>query len=532
MDASRLSKRWIWGLVGTLFLAGLVLRLLMLRESAWGDEMSTLWIIRGNDFFGVISTVNSDAEISPPFFFLLAKVSSWIFGQTPTGIRIPSFVAGVLAVPMFYLVGIRALGRRAALYATAIAAVSPFLVYFSANARAYSVMILLLLAATWCLLAATSENGRTWHWVGWSVAGCLAVYSHYTACLAIAGQLVWVLWFFPALRLRALAFTGLMVLLFLPWIGGFKADLDSPTSDILQAIQGSGFDRKWNAIKDLFFLWIANSKPGFFHRPDMLIGLAGVLVATLAVIVRLARGSLPRPPAERARGVWLAVLMVGSVFVIELLMLAAGTDIFGARNLAPVWAGLPLLIAAGLAAAGPRWGPVALVLVLAGFSVTTARLLDPAKTSISYEKAAESIESDQDRGGAVLDAAIVSPAPLTPLDGYLDTDLREFRMTNIEDRPDFIKDIFRGYDPQQIADQAFDTAGPVRVVTLGEGSAPVRDGQGGYSFLASGTEVLVPAGWREQKRVSFEGVEQLSVSTFVRSGRGSGGGGQKTGDAQ
>ena len=97
MDASRLSKRWIWGLVGTLFLAGLVLRLLMLRESAWGDEMSTLWIIRGNDFFGVISTVNSDAEISPPFFFLLAKVSSWIFGQTPTGIRIPSFVAGVLA---------------------------------------------------------------------------------------------------------------------------------------------------------------------------------------------------------------------------------------------------------------------------------------------------------------------------------------------------------------------------------------------------------------------------------------------------
>ena len=123
MDASRLSKRWIWGLVGTLFLAGLVLRLLMLRESAWGDEMSTLWIIRGNDFFGVISTVNSDAEISPPFFFLLAKVSSWIFGQTPTGIRIPSFVAGVLAVPMFYLVGIRALGRRAALYATAIAAV-------------------------------------------------------------------------------------------------------------------------------------------------------------------------------------------------------------------------------------------------------------------------------------------------------------------------------------------------------------------------------------------------------------------------
>ena len=431
-------------------LAGLALRLLMLREPAWGDEMSTLWIIRGNDFFGVISAVNSDAEISPPFYFLLAKVSSWVFGQTPDAVRLPSLVAGVLAVPAFYLVGLKSLGRRAALYATAIAAVSPFLVYFSANARAYSVMILMLVLASWCLLAATSGKGRNWHWVGWSAFGALAVYSHYTACLVLAGQLLWALWFFPALRVRILAFAGLMFLLFVPWLGGFKADLDSPTSDILQAIQGSGFDAKWTAVKDLFFLRISTEKPGILERPDMLLALAGVLLAAVVTAAGLIRGQLPKPSSERARGVWFAAAMVLTVFIGELLLLALGTDIFGARNLAPVWAGLPLLIAAGVAAAGPRWGLVALILIVAGFSLTTARLLDPARSTIPYAKAAEKIDSAGDRGGAILDASIISPAPLSPLDAYLETDLPEYRMTNLEDRPDFIEDIYREYDPQQI----------------------------------------------------------------------------------
>ncbi|MCB0858474.1 MAG: glycosyltransferase family 39 protein [Solirubrobacterales bacterium] len=514
MDEAARKTRWTWGLLGLMVVTGLVLRLLMLRESAWGDEMSTLWIIRGNDFFGVVTAVNSDAEISPPFYFLLAKISSWIFGQTPEGVRLPSLVAGVLAVPAFYLVGLKALGRRAALYATAIATVAPFLVYFSANARAYSVMILMLLLATWCLLSATSENGRTWHWIGWSVFGCLSVYSHYTACLAVAGQLVWVLWLFPALRLKALAFAGLMLVLFLPWLGGFRNDLDSPTSDILQAIQGSGFEVKWTAVKDLFFLWISASKPSFFERPDMLLGLAGVLVATVGLVAGRFGGSLPAPSTERVRGVWLAFLMVFMVFAAELLLLAAGTDIFGARNLAPVWAALPLLIAAGAAGAGPRWGLVAVVLIVAGFGVTTARLLDPARSTIPYGKAADAIESTSATGGVIVDASIISPAPLSPLDGYLETDLREFRMTNIEDRPDFIEDIYRQYDPQKIADQAFDTRGPVRVVTIGDDRAPVPDGRGGYTFKVGFEDVRIPPGWSEQGRVRHEGLEPLTVTTF------------------
>lgn len=505
----------VWAPVGLFFLAGLVLRLLMLREPAWGDEMSTIWIIGGNDLFGVISMVDSDAEISPPFYFLLAEAGSWVFGQTPDGVRVPSLIAGVLIIPAFYLVGLKAIGQRAALYAAAIACVSPFLVYFSANARSYSVMLLMLVLASWFLLTATSGRGRTRHWVGWAIFGALAVYSHYVAGLALVGQLIWALWFFPTLRLRTLAFSALMALLFLPWLGGFINDLDSPTSNILEAIQGKGFEARLTAIKDLLFLWIGSDKPGLFGRPDMLLGLAGVIVASVAVIRNRISGRSQKPSPERIRGVCLAALMVFAVIGLELMLLVAGTDIFGARNLAPAWAGLPLLIAAGVAAAGPRWGALALVLIVAGFSVTTVRLLDPARSTVPYEKAAEAIESDEEAGGAVIDNSIISPAPLSPLDAYLEGDLPVFAMTGLEDRPDFIRHINRTFDPQEIADRAFATGGPVRVVTIGDAHAPRETGQG-ITFSTGPGPVRVPDGWRESDQVRFEGVEPLTVTTFTR----------------
>lgn len=496
-------------------LVGLCLRVLMFGQSAFGDELSTLWIIRGNGPFGVVSAVYSDAEISPPLYFLLAEASSWIFGQTPSGIRVPSLLAGILTIPAFYLVGLKMLGRRGALYAAAIATVSPFLVYFSANARAYAVMLLLLLVATWFLLSATSERGNKWHWLGWAVTGCLAVYSHYVAALLVLGQLLWVLWFFPALRLRALAYSALMALLFVPWLTGLKADLDSPTSQILQQIQGSGFVAKRQALEQLAFLRITTVQPEFFSRPDTVIGSAGMLLGLAAAFANLLRGRFGRFFGDRGRGAWLALLMVATVVVGELVLLVLGTDIFGTRNLAPAWAAIPLLLAALFVAAGRRWGLAALALVLVGFTFSTVHLLDPANTTMSFNRVADDIRETEDRGGTLLDAAFRSPAPLSSLDGYLDTGLPEFRLTNLEDRPDFIEGIYNSWDPQPITDRAFETEGPVRLLTVGEESTPVESGEG-ITFGVDLRTVQVPPGWQIEGQEIWPGLRPLVLTTFIR----------------
>jgi len=487
--------------------------------SAFGDEMSTLWIIRGNDFTGVISTVNSDAEISPPFYFLLAKVSSWVIGQTPTGVRFPSFVAGVLLVPAFYWAGVLMLGRRAALWATAIAALSPFLVYFSANARAYSVMLLCLVLAAIFLWRATSEGSRWWDWAGWAVAGALAVYSHYTAALVVFGQFAWALWCFPALRKKTLAWTVVMALAFAPWLGGLRADLDSPTSIILEELQGQGLSVKLDAVKQFFLLRIDPGARGFFDRPEILLGLAGLLVAAIGIVSRFLAGTLAPPRGERGRGVALAVLMSGAPFAGELLLLALGTDIFGARNLAAAWSGVPLLAGAGLAAAGSVTGVVAGMLILAAFAVNNVSLLDPDKATIPFRQAAEWLEARESQGGVILDDSIISPlplspAPLSPLDGYLSSSLPEYRLTNLEDRPDFIERMYATYDAQAVVDEAFADPGPVRLVTVGE--LPRELPGGGYTFQAQEQKVRIPSGWTISESVDLPGLEDIHIRTFVR----------------
>ncbi|MDQ5895711.1 MAG: hypothetical protein QG596_1972 [Actinomycetota bacterium] len=516
------ADRWLpWFLVGGLILIGFALRFVEFNLSSYGDEMSTLWIVSGNDFSTVVDLVDSDAEISPPFFFLMAKVFT-VFGENISSIRLPSMVAGVAVIPVYYLVALRTLGRRAAYYSTAIAAVSPFLVYFSANARGYSVMILMVMLAALALTFTVSENGRWWHWLAFSVAAALAVYSHYVGALAIAGEVLWVLVCFPAARVKVIAWSLLAALLFAPWLGGFRADMDSPTSEILQALQQSGIRAKLEAIWQLLFLRpTQGSSPLFWSRPDLLLGIVALVVASAGVAARFLRGDLSVPGGERGRGVLLALFMTGSVFVGELLLLAAGVDIFGTRNLAPAWAGLPLLIAAFCVAAGSITGLVAVLVALAGFSYSSLWLADGSNSTIDYEGAARLIESREVPGGKVLDVAILSPAPQAPLDAYLDTDMETVRATVLEDRPDFINRMFDELDSEAVVDEAFEGQGPVEVVTVTDRGVPVqRDGPAGsrYRLLMDDVVVPVPAGWTMTAQKTFEGTIPLTVTRFERTG--------------
>ena len=126
--------------------AGLALRLVVLQQSSFGDELSTYWIVGDHSgLAGVWDVVHSDAEITPPLYFLAAKLTTGIH-FSPEMLRLPSLIAGVLSIPLTYLVGLRTIGRRAALLAAALVALSPFLIYYSTEARGYQLAIALLLA--------------------------------------------------------------------------------------------------------------------------------------------------------------------------------------------------------------------------------------------------------------------------------------------------------------------------------------------------------------------------------------------------
>jgi Dolichyl-phosphate-mannose-protein mannosyltransferase len=225
----------IAGSVAALTLLGLAIRVANFDQSLFGDELSTYWIVHDRSLWSVLDHVHSDDEITPPLSFVLGWLTLKI-GGAPEWVRLPSLLAGTATIPLVYLLGARTLGRFAGLVAAAVMALSPFMIYYSDEARAYSLMIALLTASALALLAAI-RTGRTRWWVIYAVCSCGALYSHYTAVFPMAGQALWVLWKQrQALRAFVIASVG-VVIGFAPWISGFIADNNSPTTDILSSLQ-------------------------------------------------------------------------------------------------------------------------------------------------------------------------------------------------------------------------------------------------------------------------------------------------------
>ena len=168
---------------------GGVLRLVVARQDLFGDELATYWVVSTRGLRGVVETVSTTAEITPPFSFVLSWLTTRL-GLSPELVRLPALVAGIAAIPLVYAVGTRTVGRSAAVLGAALTTLSPFMIFYSAEARGYGLLMGLLLLSTLALLLAIDTDKAGW-WVLYGLCVCLAAYTHYTAVFVLVGQLGW-----------------------------------------------------------------------------------------------------------------------------------------------------------------------------------------------------------------------------------------------------------------------------------------------------------------------------------------------------
>lgn len=128
-------------------LAGLTiaLRYMFINTNFWYDEACS-WITAKQEFpFGIIDyLLNKDLQHTPLYFFIL---HFWmkIFGNGEYAIKFLSFIFGIGTVPLVYTAAKKLADKKIAVYATCIASVSPLLVYFSTEARMYSMVTFLVM---------------------------------------------------------------------------------------------------------------------------------------------------------------------------------------------------------------------------------------------------------------------------------------------------------------------------------------------------------------------------------------------------
>jgi mannosyltransferase len=161
------------------------LRFYGLGSSLWYDEIVTLVESARRPVLEIL-TYFPDVNVHP-LYSLLAHASLETFGESNWALRLPSCVFGVASVWMTYILGTRLVSRAEAWAGAAILAVSYQHVWFSQNARGYTLMGFFALVSTYFLLRA-AESKRTADYAFYALACAAGIYTHLTMVFVIAGH--------------------------------------------------------------------------------------------------------------------------------------------------------------------------------------------------------------------------------------------------------------------------------------------------------------------------------------------------------
>ena len=176
-----------------LTLLGALLRFYAIgRQGFWYDESYTALLVgRGP---GEMLRLIPQLESTPPLYYCVAWIWAHIFGHSPAGLKSLSALCGTLTIPIAYAAALKLLpSRRSALIVGALVAFNPLLIWYSQEARAYS-MLVMFSACTLLAFAYVRERPRRVAVIYWVLACALALLTHYYAGILIVPEAAWLLY--------------------------------------------------------------------------------------------------------------------------------------------------------------------------------------------------------------------------------------------------------------------------------------------------------------------------------------------------
>jgi mannosyltransferase len=367
-EAARARSRAFWIVAGLTLLAA-ALRFATLGVQAYHhDEIVTASRVLRGSFFHAMDAVGF-SESAPPLYYALAWVWTQATGTGEFGLRSISALAGVATVPVAYLVGLELRGRRAGLMAAALVAVNPMLLWYSQEARVYS-LFALFSAVSLLYCARALRHGRRRDFTVWGIASGLALATHYFAVFPIAAEAIWLL----RRRGGRASLAGLWIVAL---AGLALAPLAIHQMSIGHAEWIANFSlghRLWETAST----FVSGETSDIIARPERpalaLAPLALILAALGLLAFRADREE------RRAAALPLTVALAAIGTPVLLALVSPGKDYVLARNVMPAL--VPLLIAAAIAFTLPRarrLGPIlgaALIAYSFGFCVWAS--LSPA----------------------------------------------------------------------------------------------------------------------------------------------------------
>jgi 4-amino-4-deoxy-L-arabinose transferase-like glycosyltransferase len=286
---------------GALGLAAAVFLCLTLSKigawSVWFDESFSAQMVRQN--FADIWHYTA-LDVNAPLYYYLLKIWSLVAGHSDVALRFLSVLFGLGTLVGGFFLARKLFCRRVGYFALLFLTLSPMLLRYATEMRCYTLLIFLLIMATYVFVLAQEKHQRKlWLLYGFLIALCM--WTHYYAALPILAHWAWRAITAKKFFTREFV-TSLMLaaVLFLPWLVIMIKQLTT--------VQINGF---W--IPPFGFDTVANflGEATIYSTHDRIVDFAALgLVAALALLAILlirARRTLIK---KKQANLWLVLLVI------------------------------------------------------------------------------------------------------------------------------------------------------------------------------------------------------------------------------
>lgn len=213
--ANDLSAPNLSALFVAILILSAILRVLHLSSDLWIDEVLTL-VQYVQPTMGEIVTDFTD-DNQHLLFSILAKLSTGLFGESAWAVRLPAMVFGVASVWATYRLGRMVYGDTVAIYGALLLCISYHHVWFSQNARGYTLLLFGTVFATELLLRAL-RSGQWRHWVAYAAMLVFCVAAHLSGVfVAVAHALVLFVVYLLTGKLKSLGAKPVVAYLLSAW---------------------------------------------------------------------------------------------------------------------------------------------------------------------------------------------------------------------------------------------------------------------------------------------------------------------------
>ena len=309
------SERFVKRSLVLMVLVGSFLRFYMLgSESIWLDEAASLQYAEENVLKLFSGEIHDPGN--PSLYYLLLHFWIQLFGVGEVGLRSLSAVFGILGIPLIYMLGRKLFDAETGLMAAFLLSVSSFHIYFSQEARMYSLAMFLTLFSALLFYRGLTESENIF-WVGYVASSILSLYTHFMTVFILLSQAVFFIFFYWKHRSSLRIWLASQLSIALVFLPEFK-DHVLPTF----FIQRTYF--YWQPRLDLTYLaWMLNQFVGeMLYIPPFLLLLIVLLVPVTLILL----ATLPsmRRKVEYQPLSFLLLYLLFPIYVVFLLSLRLG----------------------------------------------------------------------------------------------------------------------------------------------------------------------------------------------------------------